>query len=161
MELGELFRTIDAELWREANHNPIVFLKRVAPETLTRRAHDAGILAQTIRAEKHLENYLSSDSHWNSWNAPALVSRPVAYFSFEFCIHESLPIYSGGLGVLAGDHLKSCSDLGVPAYGVTLLYRQGYFHQQIDEQGNQIEVYSQLDASSVPIEPVRGSDDRV
>jgi glycogen phosphorylase len=155
MELGELFRSIDAELWREANHNPIVFLKRVAPEMLARKAQDAGVLAQTIRAEKHLETYLRSDAHWNSWNAPALVSRPVAYFSFEFCIHESLPIYSGGLGVLAGDHIKSASDLGVPLYGVTLLYRQGYFHQQLDGDGRQSETYAELDTSTVPIEPVR------
>jgi starch phosphorylase len=155
MELGELFRGIDAELWRDANHNPLVFLKRVAPETLNACAQDAGLIARVIRVEKHLQSYLASDSHWNSWNAPALVSRPVAYFSFEFCIHESLPIYSGGLGVLAGDHLKSASDLGVPLYGVTLLYRQGYFHQRIDAQGQQSEVYVDLDSSSVPIEPVR------
>jgi starch phosphorylase len=94
-------------------------------------------------------------------NAPGLMSAPIAYFSFEFCIHESLPIYSGGLGVLAGDHLKSCSDLGVPAYGVTLLYRQGYFHQQIDADGRQTELYNELDASTVPIEPVRGADGQI
>ena len=155
MELGELFRSIDAELWRDAYHNPLVFLKRVAPETLARKEQDAATVAQTIRAEKHLESYLTSDSHWNSWNAPALVSRPVAYFSFEFCIHESLPIYSGGLGVLAGDHLKSASDLGVPLVGITLLYRQGYFHQQLDGDGRQHEMYAELDSSTVPIEPIR------
>src|SRR5262249_18588834 len=124
-ELQSVFRAIDAELWREVNHNPIAFLKRIDAETLARASADARIVAQTIRAEKHLQDYLASDSHWTNWNAPGLVSFPVAYFSFEFCVHESLPIYSGGLGVLAGDHLKSCSDLGVPADGVTLLYRQG------------------------------------
>ena len=113
------------------------------------------MLAQTIRAEKHLRDYLASEQHWASANAPGLMSAPVAYFSFEFCIHESLPIYSGGLGVLAGDHLKSCSDLGVPAYGVTLLYREGYFRQLIDADGRQSEIYNQLDTSTVPIEPAR------
>ncbi|MFI5306720.1 MAG: alpha-glucan family phosphorylase [Polyangiales bacterium] len=160
-ELREIFRAIDVDLWREVNHNPIEFLKRVEPRTLEHKAGDASVLAQTIRAEKHLQDYLKSDKHWTSWNAPGLMSAPVAYFSFEFCIHESLPIYSGGLGVLAGDHLKACSDLGVPTYGVTLLYRQGYFHQQIDAEGRQIEIYNDLDASIVPIEPMRGPDGRV
>lgn len=154
-DLDGIFRAIDRELWREVNHNPIAFLKRLPPDALSDKALDASIVAQTIRAEKHLEDYMSSERHWTSWNAPALTSCPVGYFSFEFCIHESLPIYSGGLGVLAGDHLKSCSDLGIPAYGVTLLYRQGYFRQHIDAEGRQHEIYQELDASTVPIEPVR------
>jgi starch phosphorylase len=154
-DLDGIFRAIDRDLWREVNHNPIIFLNQVGLEALSSKDSDASILAQTIRAEKHLEDYVRSERHWTSWNAPALTACPVAYFSFEFCIHESLPIYSGGLGVLAGDHLKSCSDLGVPAYGVTLLYRQGYFRQQIDSDGNQHEVYQDLDTSLVPIEAVR------
>jgi starch phosphorylase len=154
-DLGGIFRAIDRDLWREVNHNPITFLKQIGPEALSSKDSDASILAQTIRAEKHLADYMGSERHWTSWNAPALTACPVAYFSFEFCIHESLPIYSGGLGVLAGDHLKSCSDLGVPAYGVTLLYTQGYFRQQIDKDGRQYEVYQDLDASTVPIEAVR------
>jgi starch phosphorylase len=157
-DLDGIFRDIDRELWRDVNHNPVEFLQQISPEDFATKDSDAIILAQTIRAEKHLDDYLKSDRHWTSWNAPALTSCPVAYFSFEFCIHESLPIYSGGLGVLAGDHLKACSDLGVPAFGVTLLYRQGYFHQQIDSQGRQNEVYNDLDASSVPIQPVAGPD---
>ncbi|HEX7477478.1 MAG TPA: alpha-glucan family phosphorylase [Polyangiales bacterium] len=157
-DLDGIFRDIDRELWRDVNHNPVEFLQQISPENFATKDSDASILAQTIRAEKHLDDYLKSDRHWTSWNAPALTSCPVAYFSFEFCIHESLPIYSGGLGVLAGDHLKACSDLGVPAFGVTLLYRQGYFHQQIDSAGRQNEVYNDLDASSVPIQPVAGPD---
>ena len=160
-ELREIFVRIDTDLWRDVNHNPVAFLKFAAPAALERKASDASILAQVIRAEKHLEDYLQSESHWASSNAPGLRAAPVAYFSFEFCIHESLPIYSGGLGVLAGDHLKSCSDLGVPVYGVTLLYRHGYFHQQINAEGRQIEIYNQLDASTVPIEPVRDTGGRI
>src|SRR5262245_53214157 len=157
-DLDGIFKAIDRSLWSEVNHNPIAFLQQVAPAALEGKGSDASLLAQTLRAEKRLEDYIKSEKHWTSWNAPALVSRPVGYFSFEFCIHESLPIYSGGLGVLAGDHLKSCSDLGVPAVGVTLLYRQGYFQQQVDQHGRQHEVYKELDASTVPIEHVRGSD---
>lgn len=155
-DLARIFIAIDRTLWREVNHNPIVFLKQISPEALESKARDAGLLAHTLRAEKRLEDYVKSERHWTSWNAPSLTAKPIGYFSFEFCIHESLPIYSGGLGVLAGDHLKSCSDLGVPAYGVTLLYRQGYFQQQIDIHGRQHEVYQELDVSSVPIERVRG-----
>ncbi|MET0390794.1 MAG: alpha-glucan family phosphorylase, partial [Polyangiales bacterium] len=151
-DLDGIFRSIDGALWREVNHNPIAFLNRIDADALRGKDRDASILAQTIRAEKHLEDYVQSERHWTSWNAPALTASPIGYFSFEFCIHESLPIYSGGLGVLAGDHLKSCSDLGVPAYGVTLLYRQGYFRQQIDREGRQTEIYQNLDASTVPIE---------
>jgi starch phosphorylase len=155
-DLDDLFNTIDRGLWRDVNHNPIEFLKQVSPDALESKGRDARVLAQTLRAEKRLADYVTSERHWTSWNAPALTAAPIGYFSFEFCIHESLPIYSGGLGVLAGDHLKSCSDLGVPAVGVTLLYRQGYFQQQIDQHGRQHEVYKELDVSSVPIEPVRG-----
>jgi starch phosphorylase len=157
-DLAGIFGAIDRTLWREVNHNPIAFLKQVSPEALESKGRDAGLLAQALRAEKRLADYVGSQKHWTSWNAPALTANPVGYFSFEFCIHESLPIYSGGLGVLAGDHLKSCSDLGVPAYGVTLLYRQGYFQQQIDVHGRQHEVYQELDVSSVPIERVHGPD---
>jgi len=160
-ELRDIFSIIDPEVWREVNHNPIAFLQRVDPQLLEQKGKDAATLAQVIRTEKHLQDYLASDKHWASWNAPGLSACPVAYFSFEFCIHESLPIYSGGLGVLAGDHLKACSDLGVPVYGVTLLYRQGYFHQLIDQRGRQSEVYADLDVSSVPIEPARGPDGRI
>ena len=149
VELTGIFRAIDCELWRAVNHNPIEFLKRVDPTRARgerrRRGHPG---ADDPRGEAPASDYLESEDALGVVNAPGLAIAPVAYFSFEFCIHESLPIYSGGLGALAGDHLKSCSDLGVPAYGVTLLYRQGYFHQQIDRDGRQSEIYDELDAST-------------
>jgi starch phosphorylase len=154
-ELALIFRAIDLDLWRRVNHNPIVFLQEVDDAALSEKEVDASILSQTAHAETKLRSYLESDQNWATWNAPGLSASPVAYFSAEFCIHESLPIYSGGLGVLAGDHLKSCSDLGIPAYGVSLLYRQGYFTQYIDAQGRQIEDYQDLDTTRVPLEPVR------
>jgi len=154
-EIGALFRTIDAKLWSAVNHNPIAFLRQLDPGVLAEREIDPRILAQTSHAERRLREYLGSEDHWASDRAAGLATAPVAYFSAEFCIHESLPIYSGGLGVLAGDHLKSCSDLGVPVFGVSLMYRNGYFQQQIGAHGEQIEVYRELDTDDVPLDRVR------
>ncbi|MCG8555152.1 MAG: alpha-glucan family phosphorylase, partial [Proteobacteria bacterium] len=153
--LDRLFRGIDEELWRRVNHNPMAFLAEVPEGTMAERAHDTHVAATLVRMEKALDRYLRDDQHWAYWNAPGLNAFRVAYFSPEFALHESLPIYSGGLGVLAGDHLKSCSDLGIPAMGVTLLYRQGYFTQELDADGQQHEVYQELDTDRVPIEAVR------
>jgi len=154
-ESDEIFRSIDEALWRTVNHNPIAFLKNVEDETLEECSKDTRILAHTNHAEKSLKEYLEDENHWGAWNAAGLRAKPLAYFSLEFCIHESLPIYSGGLGVLAGDFLKSCSDLGVPTVGIGLLYRQGYFIQEIDENGVQHEVYCDLDTSVVAVKQLR------
>ncbi len=147
-EVEALFRSIDPARWRAVNHNPIAFLRNVDETTLAGRETDPSILAQTSHAERRLREYLERPDHWASRYAAGLATAPVAYFSAEFCIHESLPIYSGGLGVLAGDHLKSCSDLGVPVYGISLMYRDGYFVQQVGAHGEQIEVYRELDTDS-------------
>jgi glycogen phosphorylase len=144
-----MFRSIDGALWRQVNHNPVAFLHDIDDATL--RSSGPHVLAQLARAERSLRDYLAEESPWSSIRAAGLHASPVAYFSAEFCIHESLPIYSGGLGVLAGDHLKSCSDLGIPATGVTLLYRHGYFKQQLEANGQQVEVYQELDTDRVPI----------
>ncbi|MBN1654048.1 MAG: alpha-glucan family phosphorylase [Deltaproteobacteria bacterium] len=154
-DLHPIFRLIDVDLWRKVNHNPIAFLNDIDPATLEARDTSDSITIRAIHAEKNLRLYLEGAKHWATYNSMGLSAFPVAYFCSEFCIHESLPIYSGGLGVLAGDHLKSCSDLGIPVHGVSLLYRQGYFIQQIDANGNQIEVYQDLDTSRVPLEPVK------
>ncbi len=154
-DLDPVFRSIDPDLWTRVGHNPVAFLRDVTPDVLEAAQRNAWVLAQTTHAEKTLREYLESDRHWASSNAPGLQASPVAYFSAEIGVDESLPIYSGGLGILAGDHLKSCSDLGVPTYGVSLLYRDGYFTQQIDADGNQVESYRSLDADRSPIEPIR------
>ena len=153
-EIGALFRSIDSKLWSGVNHNPIAFLRQLDETVLAARETDPRILAQTSHAERRLREYLEREDHWASIRAAGLATAPVAYFSAEFCIHESLPIYSGGLGVLAGDHLKSCSDLGVPVYGISLMYRNGYFVQQVGQHGEQIEVYRALDTDDVPLERV-------
>jgi len=152
-EFDLLFRDIDPDLWRQVNHNPSAFLADVSDVRIEARAADPSYRQHLQRACLSLRAYLEEDRHWAGRHAPLLRHRPVAYFSAEFGIHESLPIYSGGLGVLAGDHLKSCSDLGLPIWGVTILYRQGYFAQIIDPMGHQEEQYVDLDLRRVPLEP--------
>ncbi len=109
-------------------------------------------------AFRRLAEYLRDDNSWGSVYASSLKSRPVAYFSAEFGLHESLPIYSGGLGVLAGDHLKSASDLGIPLVGVGLAYAEGYFHQSLNGDGWQQESYLNANPDVLPIERVLAPD---
>ncbi len=100
-----------------------------------------------------MQEYLHSTHTWGARHAGVLWARPVAYFSAEFGLHESLPIYSGGLGILAGDHIKSASDLGIPLVGVGLYYDQGYFRQRLDRDGWQHEDYIDVDHRSLPMRP--------
>ena len=153
-EFDGLFRDIDVDLWREVNHNPVAFLAEVKEDRVEARAGDPAYRQSLENACRSLRDYMLKTWHWAARHAPGLATRPVAYFSAEVGLHESLPIYSGGLGVLAGDHLKSCSDLGVPIWGVTILYRQGYFAQRINARGDQEEQYLDLDLRRVPLEPV-------
>jgi starch phosphorylase len=155
-----LFRELDPALWRKTDHNPIEFLKRITAEQLERRASEMALDSRIDYAFRRLAEYLKNDDSWGSVYAASLRSRPVAYFSAEFGLHESVPIYSGGLGVLAGDHLKSASDLGVPLIGVGLLYDQGYFRQTLDGQGWQREQYHNANPDLLPIERVLGPDSR-
>ena len=140
------------------DHNPIEFLKRIPAEQLERRAAEMALHSRIDYAFRRLAEYLKNDDTWGAVHASSLRSRPVAYFSAEFGLHESLPIYSGGLGVLAGDHLKSASDLGIPLIGVGLLYDQGYFRQTLDADGWQQETYLNANPDLLPIEEVHGPD---
>lgn len=153
-----IFTDLDPLLWRDVNHNPIAFLNRMAPEAIEERASDLVLHSRINHAFRRLNEYLAKRHTWGGVHCGALWSRPVAYFSAEFGLHESLPIYSGGLGVLAGDHLKSASDLGIPMIGIGLLYSQGYFNQIVRTDGWQEEVYSNLDKSQLPLSPVIGPD---
>src|SRR5262249_44732318 len=155
-----LFRELDPALWRRVDHNPVEFLKRLPAEQLERRAAEMALDSRIDYAFRRLAEYLRDTDSWGSVRASILRSRPVAYFSAEFGLHESLPIYSGGLGVLAGDHLKSASDLGIPLIGVGLLYAQGYFRQTLDANGWQQEHYLNADTDLLPIESVAGPDQR-
>ena len=153
-----LFRELDPGLWRKTDHNPVEFLKRISVEQLERRAAEMALDSRIDYAFRRLAEYLKNNDSWGSVYASSLRSRPVAYFSAEFGLHESLPIYSGGLGVLAGDHLKSASDLGVPLIGIGLLYDQGYFRQTLDANGWQQEHYLNANPDLLPIERVLGRD---
>ena len=149
-----LFRDIDADLWGEVNHNPVLFLNQIAPERLEKRAAELALEARISFAFHRLHDYLEYRKEWGHIHCGVLHWRPVAYFSAEFGLHESIPIYSGGLGVLAGDHLKTASDLGVPIVGVGLFYAQGYFNQRLDASGWQTETYPEANVEQLPFEQV-------
>src|SRR5271157_1495731 len=119
-----LFEDLDEALWRSVDHNPVELLKRLPAEQIERRAAERALQSRIDYAFRRLAEYLRNTDSWGAVHASILRARPVAYFSAEFGLHESLPIYSGGMGVLAGDHLKSASDLGIPLVGIGLLYAQ-------------------------------------
>src|SRR5208337_2662961 len=151
-----LFRNLDPVRFRELNHNPIALLSEIPLAKLERRAGELVLHGRINYAYRRQQEYLRADRTWGATHAGALRPRPVAYFSAEFGLHESLPIYSGGLGVLAGDHIKSASDLDIPLVGVGLFYGQGYFLQRLDEKGWQREEYLATDINQLPMEPAIG-----
>ncbi len=146
-----LFSRLDPELWQSTEHNPVRLLQETG--NLTSAAEDPDFVNEYERVMQDFDAYLENDDTWAPRSHPEL-GGPVAYFSAEFGLHESLPIYSGGLGVLAGDHVKSASDLGLPLVGVGILYSQGYFRQRIDAEGRQQEVYEPFEPYSRPVLPV-------
>lgn len=149
-EVIELFRDLDPGRWRDGNHNPLAVLVELNDDELRKRVVDHSLEARLNFHYRRLQDYLTSEA-WCHEHAPALLTEPIAYFSAEFALHESLPLYSGGLGVLAGDFLKSASDLGVPVVGVGLYYAKGYFRQQLDESGWQRETYTTELHQDLPI----------
>lgn len=157
-EASVLFSTIDSTLWHASVStgapNPIKLLHDVAPHRLHTLARDPGFLERHDAVMQAFDAAVADTDSWLSRHAPALINAPVAYFSAEFGLHSSLPIYSGGLGVLAGDHCKEASDLGLPLVGVGLLYQQGYFHQRLSVDGHQEALYTDLDRSVAPLTPV-------
>ncbi len=147
-----VFRTLDYALWRQTAHNPVKMLRLVAAERIERVLRDPGWLRSYDEAVSRLDLARSAHNTWCESQCPELAGRSVAYFSAEFALHQSLPIYAGGLGALAGDHCKEASDLGVPLIGVGFMYPQGYFHQNLTSDGWQEEVYEQLNWTYAPIE---------
>lgn len=137
-----LFCNIDPEEWERCGHNPVAVLESASYERLTQLAEDPFYIKQISALAAEFDQYMTQQDTWVSRVAPQISQHsPIAYFCAEFGIHESLPVYSGGLGILAGDHLKSASDLGVPLVGVGLLYRQGYFRQRLNRSGWQEDYY--------------------
>jgi starch phosphorylase len=153
-----LFRDLNPVRWRELNQNPIALLNEMPLSEIERRATELVLHSRINYVYRRRQEYLQGDRTWGAANAGILRPRPVAYFSAEFGLHESLPIYSGGLGVLSGDHIKSASDLDIPLVGVGLFYGQGYFLQRLDEKGWQREEYLQTDIKQLPMQPAIGLD---
>jgi starch phosphorylase len=152
-----LFLDLDPIRWRELNHNPVALLSEIPLEEIERRAEEQVLHSRINYAYRRLREYLENDHTWGTRHAGILRARPVGYFSAEFGLHESLPIYSGGLGVLSGDHLKSASDLDIPLVGVGLFYGQGYFRQRLDRNDWQQEEYLESDVNQLPMERAIGA----
>ena len=152
-DVVNIFRDLDPIRWRQLDHNPIALLKEFTPERLDARAQEMVLYSRINYAYRRLQEYLSATTTWGRTHAGVLGARPVAYFSAEFGVHESITIYSGGLGVLSGDHIKSASELGVPLVAVGLFYHQGYFKQYLDEHGYQREEYVDTLVENIPLEP--------
>jgi starch phosphorylase len=156
-ESGGLFRDLDPARWSQLNHNPISLLAEIPLAEIERRAAELVLHSRINYAYRRQREYLEADRTWGARYAGVLRPRPVAYFSAEFGLHESIPIYSGGLGLLAGDHIKSASDLDIPLIGIGLFYGQGYFRQHLDSGGWQQEEYIQTDVNQLPMEPAIGA----
>ncbi|MEJ2240265.1 MAG: DUF3417 domain-containing protein [Gemmatimonadales bacterium] len=154
-----LFASLDSTLWRLTRHNPIAQLQRVAPGRLDECATDSDFLQAYHSVMAELERERTGSDTWYARTFPQLNAGPVAYFSAEFGLHNSVPIYSGGLGVLAGDHGKAASDLGVPLVAVGLFYTKGYFDQKLRLDGWQEDSDDKFDPSITPITPLKGPND--
>jgi starch phosphorylase len=159
-DVVNLFRDLDPIRWRQLDHNPIALLAEFTPDRLEMRAAELVLYSRINQAYRRMKEYVSAKHTWSSTHAGVLGAKPVAYFSAEFGIHESVPIYSGGLGVLSGDHIKSASGLGVPLVAIGLFYDQGYFRQHLDVDGYQHEEYLDTKVENVPMKPAVGADGR-
>jgi glycogen phosphorylase len=150
-EMIDLFRRLDRDLWVVTEHNPVRMLGQIKQERLQSMSEDDGFFAHLQRATQYLENYLSETTWYDKTYGKPSGGPAIAYFSAEFGLTECIPIYSGGLGVLSGDHLKSASDLGIPLVGVGLLYQKGYFRQYLNTDGWQNELNPKNDFFNMPI----------
>jgi starch phosphorylase len=157
-EAQDLFQRLSPRGWQNLWHNPVAVLREVSEYELRVHLQEPGFADRVHNVLRDFNNYLNDQNTWCHQNAPRLHKNPVAYFSAEFGFHESLPISAGGLGILAGDHAKSASDLGLGFVGIGLFYREGYFQQAIDTNNWQTEYYNPVDPHNVPLEPVYDSD---
>lgn len=157
----QLFRKLDGSLWRSTVHNPVEMLRLLPYHSLVARAENADYLAGYDAALASYRADMSSSATWYENAHPDKSQNTIAYFSLEFALHSSLPLYAGGLGVLAGDYCKEASDLGIPMVGVGFMYPQGYFHQHIGQDGWQSEIYDQLDYDNVAVRRVLQPDGKL
>ncbi len=151
LEARNLFKRLDYQLWRSTQHNPVQMLQEVTPARLDLLAKDAAFVRQYEKVMLLYDRMHDNGYTWFHTTYPELKNNIIAYFSFEFGLHNSLPIYSGGLGILSGDHTKEASDLGLPFVAVGFMYPQGYFRQRVPSHGWQEAAYQQLDFNQAPI----------
>jgi starch phosphorylase len=156
-----LFKKLDRSLWKSTEHNPVALLKEIPYHQLVASAQDIDYLRMYDDCLEVYKKGISSSNTWFEKNHPQHLNQLVAYFSLEFAVHNSLPLYAGGLGVLAGDYCKEVSDLGIPLVGVGFMYPQGYFHQFISQDGWQNEVYDQLNFNNVAVSRVLATDGKL
>ena len=154
-EFLRLFRQIDQDLWERCGKNPVKFLREVSQDNLEKATKDISFLKEYDKNVENFKNYMNSKNTWFANKYPENKEDVFAYFSAEYGLDQTIPIYSGGLGILSGDHLKSASDLGIPLVAVGLLYKNGYFHQKINGNGEQETEYHDIDLYDLPIEPVK------
>ena len=154
-EFLRLFQSIDRDLWEQSEKNPVKFLKHVSQERIEKAAKDIAFLKEYDKIVSDYEGYMNSKSTWFSNKYPENKNDLIAYFSAEYGLDQTIPIYSGGLGILSGDHLKSASDLGIPLVAVGLLYKNGYFNQKINGAGGQETEYKNIDLYNLPINPAK------
>ena len=157
-EFLRLFKMIDIDLWERCNKNPVKFLKSVAQEKLENASRDLAFVKEYDKIVSNFDAYMGSKNTWFNSKYPDNRNDLIAYFSAEYGLDQTIAIYSGGLGILSGDHLKSASDLGIPLVAVGLLYKNGYFNQIIDRYGMQRPEYRDLDLYDLPINPVKDVD---
>jgi glycogen phosphorylase len=155
LEARELFETIDPTLWFHTHHNPVKLLADVAPDRLAQLAQDPSFLRHYSAVLHLFDEYRANKKSWLGTHHPDLAKTTIAYFSAEFGLHTSVPIYSGGLGILAGDHCKEASDLGVPLVGIGFMYPQGYFRQRLTQEGWQEAAYAPFNREESPIQPAQ------
>src|SRR6186713_126065 len=153
-EAQEIFQQLSPRGWQNLYHNAVAILHEVSEYELRVRLQDHDFAEHVRQVLREFEGYLAEKNTWGAAHAPQLAANPVAYFSAEFGFHETLPIAAGGLGILAGDHTKSASDLGIGFVGISLFYREGYFQQSINHDNWQVDYYTRLKPENLPIEPV-------
>ena len=156
-EFLRLLKKMDGDLWEQSGKNPVKFLKHISQERLEAMSKDLGFLKEYDKVVSNFDGYMNSKNTWFAKKYPEEKNDLIAYFSAEYGIDETMPIYSGGLGILSGDHLKSASDLGIPLVAVGLLYKNGYFNQKINGYGDQETEYKNIDLYDLPITPVKDS----
>ena len=154
-EVRTLFKQVNPQAWKESIHNPVRMLREIPVEFLKRAAENPAYLRRYDIVMRRFRKYLNATGTWFSEQYPNRQSLTIAYFSAEYGLHHSLPIYAGGLGFLAGDHLKEASDLGLPMVAVGFMYSQGYLHQQINLDGWQEDITEPLDHTMAPITRVQ------